>query len=117
MVTEQVVATDTVHPVCGPKAHRQNWQYDDAGYQSGAQAAQQHRHLEPGGLARPRAHQHFGPRLRAHRGCVRGLECGIMRLPRSRGRFVDLGTTRGLLLLACLLRRPWASAIPGQSAA
>jgi hypothetical protein len=48
---------------------------------------------------------------------VRGLECGIMRLPRSRGRFVDLGTTRGLLLLACLLRRPWASAIPGQSAA
>ena len=40
-----------------------------------------------------------------------------LRLPRSRGRFVDLGATRRLLRFACWLRRPWASGIPGPSAA
>ena len=40
-----------------------------------------------------------------------------LRLPRSRGRFVDLGATRRLLLFACLLRRPWANGIPGRNAA
>ena len=40
-----------------------------------------------------------------------------VRLPRSSGRFVDLGATCRLLLFACWLRRPWASGIPGPSAA
>ena len=39
----------------------------------------------------------------------------LLRLPRSRGRFVDFGATCRLLLFAWRLRKPWASGIPGQS--
>jgi Transposase, Mutator family len=42
---------------------------------------------------------------------------GNLRLPRYRGRFVGLGATSRLLLFACLLRRPWASGIPGRNEA
>ena len=41
----------------------------------------------------------------------------MLRLPRSRGRFVDLDATCRLLLFARLLRRPWGSGSPGPNAA
>jgi hypothetical protein len=40
-----------------------------------------------------------------------------LRLPRSRRRFVGLGTTRRLPPPASWLRRPWGSGSPGPSAA
>ena len=40
-----------------------------------------------------------------------------LRLPRSRGRFVDLGATCRLLPFACWLRRPRANGSPGRNAA
>ena len=52
-----------------------------------------------------------------HEHCFRiDLASGeAVRLPRSRGRFVDLGAMCRLLLFACLLHRPWVSGIPGRN--
>jgi hypothetical protein len=76
---------------------------------SGAEAMVAHLKL----LIAKLRHEQFG--TSSERG--RKLLDQLVRLPRFRVRFGDLGATCPLLLFACWLRRPWASGIPGPSAA